>query len=144
MRERRFRIALSFSKRAICLMETLRLEDLLPFLNARSDWTLCCKNGKYSLRFGRKKFKFKGVTAAATRGRGRRGGTANITGQKRAAAGDDFMRAKWLREIRTAGLSKIVAARFRFSYVVGSMFMQLIAVVNVSFDATLHIEMCTK
>ena len=83
-------------------MEALRLEDLLPFLNGRSDWTLRCKNGKYSLRFGRKKFKFKGVTGAASRGR--RGGAAKIA---TATAADDFMRAKWLREIGAAGLRKM-------------------------------------
>ena len=95
-------------------METLRLEDLLPFLNGRSDWTLCCRNGKYSLRFGGKKFKFKGVTVAK---KGRSCGTAKIASKKRATAAatsdDDFMRAKWLREIGAAGLSTSVSDRFR-------------------------------
>ena len=95
-------------------METLRLEDLLPFLNGRSEWTLRCRNGKYSLRFGRKKFKFKGVTAVAV-SRGRRGGALKIADKKRitpSAAGDDYMRAKWLREIGAAGLRNSFLERF--------------------------------
>ena len=61
-------------------METLRLEDLLPFLNGRSDWTLRCRKGELSLRFGRKKFKFKGVTAVP-------GGMSRGAGAGKAAAG---------------------------------------------------------
>ena len=86
-------------------METpLGLEDLLPFLNGRADWTLRCRKGELSLRFGRKKFKFKGVTAVP-RGRMRGAGAAKAFGRRRTttAAGDDFMRAKWLREIGAAG-----------------------------------------
>ena len=80
-------------------MEVLRLQALLPFLNAKSNWTLTCRNGEYSLRFGRrKKFKFKGVPP---KGRGgAAAAAAKIARKEREAANnDDFMRAKWLREI---------------------------------------------
>ena len=94
---------------------TLRLEDLLPFLNGRADWTLrCSRKGELSLRFGRKKFKFKGVTAVPGGMRGAGAGKA-AAGRRRTttSAGDDFMRAKWLREIGAAGSGKIIHDRFR-------------------------------
>ena len=98
-------------------METppLRLEDLLPFLNGRADWTLRCRKGELSLRFGRKKFKFKGVTAVpgGMRGAGAAKAVKAAAGRRRATtgAGDDFMRAKWLREIGAAGWGKMIYDR---------------------------------
>ena len=79
-------------------MEELRLQGLLPFLNGKSNWTLSCRNGKYSLSFGRrKKFKFKGVPPKGRGGAAAAAAAAKIARKMR--DNDDFMRAKWLREI---------------------------------------------
>ncbi len=95
--------------------QTIKLPDLLAFLDGKSNWTLSCDRGKYTLRFPK------------TRKRRLKRGSKKKRGSESTASGGDIvtapsirgsrprpddalMRAKWLEQVRGSERPTKVAA----------------------------------